>query len=294
MIYGLIEELSTDHSVEVLCKVLGVSRSSYYSFVGGSSYVLSPKRWSIWETVRTIFEEHEGRYGSRRIEVELKKRGIIVGRDQVRRAMQAQDLVAIQPRSFVPKTTQDDPTKIRSPNRLLGREPLCSGIREVLVGDITYWPGKDHWYFLAVWMDLFSRRILGWSFDRKMETSLVLSALKKAMLQVPQPKGLIVHSDGGGQYKSHKFRLWLAQQQCLQSMTRKDNHYDNAFAESLFSRMKAELLDKYPYFSQLEEGKLRLFEYIETYYNTRRIHSSIGNMSPMEFEQQLNPRKERA
>lgn len=287
MIYGLIEELSSVHSVEVLCHVLGVSRSSYYAFVGGNSYVPSPNRSVIWEEVRSIFWEHERRYGSRRIEVELRKRGFAVGRDQVRTAMRTQGLVAIQPRSFVPKTTQDDPAKIRSPNLLLDREPLCSGIREVLVGDITYWPGKDHWYFLAVWMDLFSRRILGWSFDRKMETYLVLSALQKAMRQVPQSNGLIVHSDGGGQYKSNEFRLWLAQQQCLQSMTRKDNHYDNAFAESLFSRMKTELLAKYPYFAKVEEGKLRLFEYIEAYYNTCRIHSAIGYMSPLEFEQQL-------
>ena len=196
-------------------------------------------------------------------------------------------LRAIQPRSFVPKTTQNDRSRARSPNLLLGKEPLCSQIREVLVGDITYWPAASGWLYLAVWMDLFSRRILGWQLDDHLQAELVIQAFEKAMNQAGFGPGFIVHSDGGSQYKSRDFRAVLRKHRAQQSMTRKDNQYDNAFVESLFSRIKAEVMQEYPYFSDKPEACIRIFDYIDGYYNTKRRHSSIGYVSPMEFEQSL-------
>ncbi len=194
-------------------------------------------------------------------------------------------LKAIQPKSFVPRTTQVDPAKARSPNLLLEMATLPNEVNRVIVGDITYLPSESGWLYLATWMDLYSRYITGWQLDDHMQAELVLEAFKKMTKnRRPQP-GLIVHSDGGRQYTAATFRKLLARQKCRQSMTRKDNHYDNAFIESLFSRIKAELLTDYPIFKNKRDAQLRVFEYIEGYYNTQRKHSSLGYLSPIEFEQ---------
>lgn len=291
MIYGLIRKLSSEYPIRVLCKVLAVSKSAYYAFSSGHSWSDSSCQRKLKSEIKSIFEEHKRRYGSRRIVAELQARGFDVGRDRVRSLMKQMELVAIQPKSFVPRTTRSDPSRVRSPNLLLGREKLCEKPREVLVGDITYWPTENGWLYLATWMDLYSRRILGWKLEEHMEASLVVDAFKKVLLHGKLPEGIIIHSDGGGQYKSLVFRRLLQQNHALQSMTRVDNHYDNAFIESLFSRVKAEMMDEFPYFRSKQEGQIRLFEYIDGYYNTKRRHSSIGYISPIEYENKFECEK---
>jgi transposase InsO family protein len=291
LIYGLIQQLSSAYPVSVLCRLLSVSRSGYYAFVKGDSFVLSADQARLRKEVASIFADHNGRYGSRRIQAELRDRGWEVGRDRVRSLMRSLGLKAIQPASFVPKTTQKDPSRARSPNLLLGRDPPAEGLREVLVGDITYWPAERGWWYLSVWMDLFSRRILGWQLEDHMEASLVICSLQKALSRIAKPRQMIVHSDGGTQYKARAFRQLLSTHQCLQSMTRIDNHYDNAFIESLFSRIKAELMGFYPSFATREEARLRIFEYIDAYYNTQRRHSGIGYLSPIVFENRWRKEK---
>lgn len=235
--------------------------------------------------VKAVFDEHERRYGSRRIVVELEAKGILAGRYQVRSSLRKQGLKAIQPRSFVPKTTQTNLNLLRSPNLLLEMDTV-NGINQVWVGDITYLPMVGgSWTYLAIWMDLFSRTIVGWKVSSSLHASLVIDSLKKAILRRRPKAGLIIHSDGGGQYMDKDFRRLLAKHQFVQSMTRVDNHYDNAFAESLFSRIKAELLRGNP-FKNIEETHAKIFEYIEAYYNRKRRHSSIGYMSPEAFEAQ--------
>lgn len=244
----------------------------------------------ISEEIRRIFHFHKRRYGWRRIQAELGDQGLEVGRHQIRNRMLEQDLVAIQPKSFVPKTTQSHPHLRRSPNLLLEAENLPSASNQVIVGDITYLPnqevGYEKWLYLATWLDLKSHRIVGWQIDRHMEENLVITALQNA-IRVRQPrKGFIVHSDGGGQYGSTAFRTLLKGHEYRQSMTRKDNHYDNAQAESLFSRFKAELLDDGVFYG-LKDAYYRTFEYIEGYYNLIRKHSSIGYLSPIQYEEQF-------
>ena len=222
--------------------------------------------------------------------------GWLVGRHQIRSRMEEQNLKAIQPKSYVPKTTQSHPHLRRSPNLLLLAENLPTKPNEVIVGDITYLPneekGEDKWLYLATWLDLYSHRIVGWHIDRHMEESLVIEATKQ-VIDFRQPeKNFLVHSDGGGQYGAIKFRELLKLHGFRQSMTRRDNHYDNAHAESLFSRFKAELLDG-GIFRGLDDAYYRTFEYIEGYYNTIRRHSSIGYLSPANYEQEFwksNPR----
>jgi putative transposase len=253
----------------VVCSVLGVSRSAYYAFRQGKSHVLSTSKAKVSAVVRRIFKEHLSRYGARRIVAEMQEDGYKVDLYVVRQRMKEQGLRAIQPRSFVPKTTQTDPLLRRSDNLLLDL-PSPKQINKVYVGDITYIPMSDgSFIYLATWMDLFSRYIVGWALKTHMEGSLIFEALKKAFAKRQPPKGIIIHSDGGGQYMATDFRIWLNEQEALQSMTRKDNHYDNSFAESLFSRFKAELMQQ-GNFDSLDDAQTAIFEYIEVYYNRKR------------------------
>ena len=154
------------------------------------------------------------------------------------------------------------------------------------VGDITYIPLRNGgWLYLATWMDLFSRLVVGWKLDPHMREGLVTDAFRQAVASRDPPEGLIVHSDGGGQYASKAFRR-LLQGKFRQSMTRRNNHYDNAHAESLFSRFKAELLERGA-FLNLEDAHKECFGYIEEYYNRKRRHSALGYLSPLEFEGQF-------
>ncbi len=264
--------------------MLGVSRSAYYGHLGRGHGQRAVERAALAKELERIFHHHKRRYGSRRLHSELQDGGSRVGRHRVRSMMRALSLKAIQPKSFVPRTTQADTAKARSPNLLLETGGKASGANQVVVGDITYLASEAGWLYLCTWMDLFSRLIVGWQLDDHMEARLVIEAFKKAVKARRSPPGLVVHSDGGAQYTSLTFRKVLKRQKCRQSMTRRDNHYDNAFAESLFSRMKAELLDEYPVFKNKQDAQLRVFEYIEGYYNTHRKHSALGYMSPVQFE----------
>lgn len=287
MTYGLIEAMSEDYPVKRLCEVLGVSRSAYYARVQSTYGASALERSTLAKELEQLFYEHKRRYGSRRLCSALRDQGYVVGRHHVRSLMRKMSLKAIQPRSFVPKTTQVDPSRARSPNLLLEMEGPPQGIKQVLVGDITYLPSEEGWLYLAVWMDLFSRQIVGWHLADHMEAELVRDAFQKVLNKDRIIPGVIVHSDGGSQYSAAIFRNLLHKHNCRQSMTRKDNHYDNAFIESLFSRLKAELLNGQLIFKNQPDAQLKVFEYIEGYYNTYRKHSSLGYLSPMQYEMQM-------
>ncbi len=270
--------------------MLKISRSAYYSYRKGETYQPSLDRQILLKEVKTIFENHKSRYGSRRIHSVLKDKGFEIGKYKVRSLMKEQNLEAIQPKSFVPKTTQSHPWLKRNPNLLLEESNQPTAPNQVIVGDITYLPSKefgyDVWLYLAVWMDLFSRKIVGWCVDEHMKDSLIVIPMHQ-LIRLRQPeKNFIVHSDGGGQYGSNDFRDLLKLHEFRQSMTRKDNHYDNAFIESLFSRFKAELLNGGTFLG-LADAQAKVFEYIEGYYNTIRKHSSLGYLSPNQFEERF-------
>lgn len=283
----MAQTLSNSFSIKQICSQLKISKSAYYSYQKGKTYQPSARKRLLLEAVKNIFDTHKSRYGSRRIKEVLKDKGYKVGLYQVKSLMRAQNLLAIQPKSFVPKTTQSNPSLRRSPNLLLEKEDLPTQPNEVIVGDITYLPsiknGTNEWLYLATWMDLYSRKIVGWQVDQHMEASLIIAPMKRLIRDRMPEEGLIIHSDGGGQYGSTDFRELLDLYHFDQSMTRNENHYDNAFAESLFSRFKAELLNGGKFYG-LEDAQLKIFEYIEGYYNTIRKHSSIGYLSPNQFE----------
>jgi transposase InsO family protein len=199
--------------------------------------------------------------------------------------MREEGLKAIQPRSFVPRTTDSRQTRKPSPNLLLEREMPAREPNQVLVGDITYVPlGGGKWAYLATWLDLFARKLVGWHLDTHMRAEIVLKALEKAEGRRSLGKGTIVHSDLGSQYASAKFRKHLAKKGYQQSMSRKADCYDNVFAESFFSRLKSELLQD-GIFDTFEDAFTEIFNYIECYYNSKRRHSALGYLCPDKFEE---------
>lgn len=276
--YNFVSEQQIDYPVKTICKALGISRSSYYEYKQGKSYQVDQ---DALESVRQMFVVHRRRYGSRRISKALAHQGVKLGRFKVRRLMKAGDLKAIQPKSFVPKTTNSKHTLGYAPN-VLASNKFPKAPNRVFVGDITYLPTTyGEWIYLNVWIDLFSRRVVGWKLDDNMEEDLAIDSFNQAKNTRTPPKGLIVHTDRAGQYAGGDFKLAL--KGCTQSMSGADNPYDNAHAESFFSRFKAELLEKGA-FESLEDARTEVFDYIEMYYNTHRLHSSLGYLSPAQFE----------
>ena len=266
--------------------MLNISKTAYYTYRNGTTFTPSDSNLAMTTAVDKIFWENSRRYGSRRVLEALKKQGVKAGRHRVRRLMQEQDWRAIQPRSFVPKTTNSKHGLTACPNRLIEfGKPTASN--QAWVGDITYLPLADgHWAYLASWMDLFSSRIVGWWVDKHMKESLIVQAFDQAILQRQPKPGLIVHSDRGGQYFGHSFRQRLAKWGCRQSMAEADNPYQNAHAESFWGRLKTELLED-GCFMTLQDARSELFNYIEGYYNVRRLHSALDYRSPIDFENQF-------
>jgi transposase InsO family protein len=175
-----------------------------------------------------------------------------------------------------------------SPNLLMDR-PFPNTVNEVWVGDITYIPlANGRFCYLSVWMDLYSRRILGWALMPHMQEAIVIASFKAALGKRKINPGLLVHSDRGGQYAGGAFRKLLEFNKMLQSMSRADNPYDNAFMESCFSRFKAELLQGGA-FESIEDARIEIAEFIDGYYNIKRLHSSLGYLSPIDYE--LVPKK---
>jgi transposase InsO family protein len=270
-----------------------VSTSAYYAWRIRREQAVKAEEVFQGEQVKDCFEEHRRRYGARRIVAELKSRGIKIGRYKVRRLMREQNLLAITRRRFTPKTTDSGHNGLISPNLLkeIGSQPLTAG--QVMVGDITYLPMKNgKWCYLAIWQDKFTRRIVGWAVSGRMTAELVVKALEMGLRQGLIGAGAIIHTDRGSQYVADIYRNLLNRCGLRQSMSGKGNCYDNAQAESFFSRFKTELVED-GIFEDVETARAESFDYIECYYNRKRRHSGIGYKIPMEFEQELKTEKQR-
>lgn len=271
-----------------------VSASGYYAWRARSISPSCINGARTTQLVKNCFYENRRRYGSRRIRAALEKSGEKIGRFQIRRLMKEQNLRAIQPKKFVPKTTDSRGTTA-SPNLLereIKSEECAAG--KVIVGDITYLPlSNGKWCYLAIWQDKVTRRIIGWQVSDTMTADLVIEALKKAIGKGLIKAGAIIHTDRGSQYAAMDFRALLSRHLFRQSMSAKDNCYDNAQAESFFSRFKAELVEG-GVFEDLEQVQSEAFSYIEGYYNRVRLHSSLGYKTPLEFEQELKIKEQRS
>ncbi len=275
-------------SISEACDALTLSRSAFYAWKQSEPTPHEDEDHLLLPQVTTIFYKHRRRYGTRRIVEELHDRGIVCGRRRVARLMKTQGIKAIQPKSFKPRGTESRHRLGYSPNLLLeALEP--SRIDELWVGDITYIRLEGQRFsYLATLMDRFSRRIVGWELTEDMTESLVLKALRTAVRARRPSADLIHHTDRGGQYAGHEYRRMLQRSSMRQSMSRADNCYDNAFMESCFGTIKTEL--QMTEYDNHREADKELFEFI-AYYNTERKHSSLGYLTPAQFESSAVSRK---
>lgn len=276
-----IAENASVWPVTILCQVLGVSRSRYYAWTGKTPSANDALNVRLRLIIREIFDAYCGIYGAPRITWELRMRGFQVNRKRVTKLMRDMNLSATAPRSFTTTTDSNHDHPI-APD-LLGQDFTAERPNQKWVGDITYIATAEGWLYLATVIDLYSRRVVGWATSDSLATELPLEALRMAIRQRQPDGGLIFHSDRGCQYASRKFRAALDLHDIQPSMSRKGCCYDNAVAESFFHTLKTEWIRGHIYPTR-EEARLSLFAYIEAFYNTRRRHSTIGYLSPVDFE----------
>mgnify|MGYP002624730565 FL=1 len=275
-----------------VCDLLEVSRSGFYAWRGAQESAREVRDRELIPWISAVFWRHRRRYGARRIAAELASEGIACGIARVARLLKTQGFRAIQPKSYTPRTTESRHRLGYNQNLLAGREaPTRSN--EVWVGDITYIPllarhGTGRFGYLALLMDLWSRRIVGWEYGSSMDEDLVLGALRRAIRRRQPRPGLIHHTDRGGQYAGKRYRAVLRRATMRQSMTAAESCYDNAFMESCFGTVKTEL--ELVEYGGDPEAVREISEYVR-YYNEERRHSSLGYVSPAEFESEPVVRK---
>jgi putative transposase len=273
--------------VIAVCDILLVSRAGYYAWQTESETIREQRDHELMPLIRDLFWKHKRRYGARRIAVELVAMDEPCGVDRVAKLLKTQGLKAIQPKSFKPKTTDSRHTLGYSPNVLLSAPPP-EAVDRIWVGDITYIPlGNGSFAYLALLMDLFSRRVLGWCLAEHMTEELVLDPLHQAIRNRQPAPGLIHHSDRGGQYAGHAYRGVLRRAAMRQSMSRAANCYDNAFMESCFGTIKTEL--EMTEYQDSRQARADVASYL-AYYNQARRHSSLDYHSPAAFEGQITRR----
>jgi putative transposase len=270
---------ATGHPIRAICAVLEVPRSSYYHAAKPTLTQRSDEETGA--VIETIFREHRRRYGYRRISAEMASMSLTCAPQRVRRLMRERGLKALQPRSFVPKTS-DGRADRPSPNLLPG-QPLPTTPDTVWAGDITYIPVGKGWLYLAVVIDLNSRKIVGWALADHLRAGLAAGALRQALQSRRPARGLIFHSDRGSQYGSREYRSLLARHGLRQSMSARANPYHNAWTESFMGTLKKEMLQG-GCFINAADARTEIFAYIEAYYNTRRRHSSLAYLTPVQFE----------
>lgn len=266
--------------------MMRVSPSGYYAWRQRLTRPPGVNRKRLEDSIAGCYWENRRRYGTRRIKAALANAGIKAGRGVIRRVLGERNLKAIAPKRFVPRTTDSKGT-IAAPNLLKGLNTQECASAKIIVGDITYLPLQNgRFCYLAVWQDKVTRRIIGWSLQDSMTAGLVISALEKAIRRGLIKAGAIIHTDRGSQYASRDFRALLQRSCFRQSMSAAGNCYDNAQAESFFSRFKAELIEG-GVFENIEQARSEIFSYVEGYYNRTRLHSGLGYKSPLEFEMEL-------
>jgi len=279
--YAWIKQHSQDYSITALCEFMKVSRSRYYHWLIRPKTKREEENEQLIEKLKIIFKKGRGSYGTRRLKNRFAEQDIIVSRRRIGRLMVQAGLSCKTKKKFK-VTTDSKHNKPIAPN-LLKRQFTVSQVDRYYVGDITYIHTQEGWLYLAVVIDLFSRKIVGWSMDSRMKAKLVNDALLMAIWKRKPDKGLVWHTDRGSQYASDSHRAILKEHHVTQSMSRKGNCWDNAVSESFFHTLKTELIHHYQ-FKTRNEAKLAIFEYIEVFYNRERIHSANDYLSPVDYE----------
>jgi transposase InsO family protein len=266
-------------SIERMCQLAQVSRAGFYRWLPEPAPV--KEEMEVRATIQQIVLEHRRRYGYRRVAAELRGRGLRINHKRVARLMREDNLLAVQPRAFVVTTNSQHELQIDV--NLASRMKL-TGINQLWVADITYIRLQTEFVYLAVVLDAFSRKVVGWALERTLATRLAKAALEQAIAKRQPPPGLVHHSDRGVQYASDEYMKVLHQHQITPSMSRPANPYDNASCESFIKTLKQEEIYVNQY-RDLEHLRTNLAEFIDQYYNRCRLHSALGYKTPQEFEQ---------
>jgi transposase InsO family protein len=282
MKYAFMTAQEQDFSVKAMCHVLGVQRSGYYAWKKRPLSGREQANQALLEKIREAFALSRSTYGSVRIQKHFLQAGQVYSRHRVARLMKKAHLVPVKAAHWHPQTTRQQPGARTAPN-LLNQDFTAVRPNEKWVGDITYIETAEGWLYLAVIMDLYSRRVVGWAMRERLDAKLVESAWRMAVINRHPPAQLLHHSDRGSQYTSEIYLNLLQTAHCQISMSRTGNCYDNAAMESFFATLKGECANRR--FNTKTEARSVIFEYIEVWYNRQRLHSSLGYLSPVQFEQ---------
>jgi putative transposase len=282
MTFRFIDEHRGTWPVRLLCDTLEVSTAGYYAWRQRPTSARQQRRDALVVDIRSIHAEVKARYGSPRVHAELKARGQDCCVNTVAKLMRDHGIAAKTARKF--RCTTDSNHDLPVAANLLDRQFDPASANESWVADITYVPTREGWLYLAAVEDLYSRMVVGWSMADHMESRLVVDALEMAVQRRLPGEGLLAHSDRGSQYASEHYQLLLAKHGIACSMSRRADCWDNAPMESFFASLKKELVHGAD-FATRAEARAAIFEYIEAFYNTKRRHSSLGYVSPAEYEQ---------
>jgi putative transposase len=279
--YAWISQHAKEFRISLMCKCLSVTRSSYYDWLKGPLSAHQQANLALSTQIKEVFKDGHQSYGTRRIKHGLAALGLSVSRRRIGKLMKKMNLSCKTKRRFIATTDSKHSLPI-APN-LLARNFTASKPDQCYVGDITYIPTQTGWLYLAVVIDLFSRKVVGWSMESHMKAGLVNNALLMAIWKRKPLAGLLWHTDRGSQYASESHRELLVTHKIKQSMSRKGNCWDNAVSESFFHTLKTELVHHVKFNNQ-EEAKKAIFEYIEVFYNRSRMHSANDYLSPQDYE----------
>lgn len=283
MKYQFIEKQREYHDVELMARILDVSRSGYYAWRDRPKSNREQETEAVVKEIKEIQDAVGFRYGSPRLTKELGRRGHKVGLNRVARLLREYGLER-KPRKLFRCTTNSNHGHSIS-KHLLNREFYPERANQVWASDISYIGTAEGWLYLCVVIDLYSRRVVGWSLSTRLKADMVVMAFLNACMNRDLPEGMIFHSDRGSQYCSKEFRKALGRYKIRQSMSRKGDCWDNAPLESFFKTLKVELCGAKAFRSR-KEARAEIFKYIEVFYNRIRLHSTIGYCSPVEYEQQ--------
>lgn len=289
MKYRLIEAKKSEHRISRLCKVLGVTRQGYYAWRRRGPSLRQLGDDELARLIVTIYDGSLQTYGAPRVQLELAdEHEVHVGRKRVARLMRELELQGVSRRGKKQRTTVPDPKAPPAPD-LVERRFEADAPNRLWLADLTYVPTLEGYLFLAVVMDMYSRKIVGWSMRDDLKAELVVDALAMAVTRRRPPAGLVHHSDRGSQYTSLAFGRTLRESGLVASMGSRGDAYDNAACESVISTLKVEWIKRHRYQSR-DQARLSIFRYIETFYNPRRRHTSLGGISPDEYENRCQER----
>lgn len=281
MKFKFMKEHSKELPIEKMAQIFDVCRSGYYKYENRKPSKREEENRQLTEKIKEAYQEGRGKYGSPRVHKVLQNKGELCSRKRVAKLMQKEGLQSKIRKKWT-KTTQRDPLGIAAPN-LLDQNFTVEEPNKAWVSDISYVETQEGWLYVSMTMDLFSRQVVGLNMGKSLGTSLVTKTLQQALFRRDIKEGLMHHSDRGCQYTSGEFKELMQRHGICLSMSAKGNCYDNAVAESFFHTLKTEHTNHFK-FTTREEAKSSIFEYIEVFYNRKRLHSTLGYMSPQEYE----------